>query len=208
MKVMKTFWGETLELEWPLKRKNQRNTVWNGTRCLRLWPHIWAKSKNRGEHSSRALPQVGILFVLIRRKVEHESRNHLEPENPCSSASFSARMWFQSLGLLPLRFNIHRHCSYTRSTGNASCSPSLPSASEMVPNICTPRKREKQQRQQAGNAARVCGDLFEGCAQSFDMCLCLCVWKWVYVFLHFIMSLDTVAGGIHGSCSICSHRYM
>lgn len=33
------------------------------------------------------------------------------------------QVWFHSVGLLPLRFNIHLHCSYTSSTGNTSCSP-------------------------------------------------------------------------------------
>lgn len=104
------------------------------------------------------------------------TRKHLKPENLHSSVFFPAQVWFHTVGLLPLRFNIHLQRSYTSSTGNTSCSPSLPSAAEMDPNIYTPRKHEKQQRQQAKNTACLC--VWGGGCMGWA-CVCVCVWRGV-----------------------------
>lgn len=103
------------------------NGMWAWHFCGQGHVMIWAKFKNIAEQR-RWTVQDERTLILTQRKEEYKSlpRQHWSTWSQnihTALSSSSAQVWFHSVGLRPLRFNIHLHCSYTSSTGNTSCSP-------------------------------------------------------------------------------------
>lgn len=177
-KAMKTFWGGTLELEW-IRTQFESSTTSGGT--LRSDSEESRARKNcPGKPESPGARKSMQLGTTVIPVAGPASIKVQHPSSLQLHKEHRERQLFPPHSHLLLRWSQTFIPQENRRNNSGSRLGTQPECVRW-------------------SVWRLCAELWY---VSVPVCESECM------FSYFIMSLDTVAGGIHGSRSICSHRYM